>query len=400
MISTALAGHCCRICGSSALHEFERFRGLKRVTSDSRTWKAGGRITVCHECGAVQKPVEPDWKDDINQIYQSYAIYHQAAGEEQPIFAGNGGPPQPRSRSLTQYFEDKLRLPTRANVLDFGCGTGSALKTYSANYSGWKLYGAELSNRSLPILEKIPGFAELFTCPPADIALRFDFITLIHALEHVLDPVATLRDLAGRLADSGVLFVQVPDGAKTPYDLVIADHLLHFSLETLRFAAERAGCHVIEVTDSVLPKELSLIVRSGKVQTVKPRLPDSQAVAGHLALQIDWLFDQIASADALAGKGGPFGLFGTSISATWLAGIIGDRVSFFVDEDEGRIGGQHMGRPVFAPNEAPGNADIFVPLIPNIAASVVQRLSRPGVKFHAPPPFREQTADQEVGNVC
>ncbi len=400
MNSTALVGHCCRICGSPTLHELKRFRDLKRVTSDSRAWKAGGRITVCHKCGAVQKLVEPDWQDEINQIYGSYAIYHQAAGKEQPIFVENGGPPQPRSRLLMQYFEDKLRLPTRANVLDLGCGTGSALKTYAAHCPGWTLYGAELSDQSLHILETIPGFAKLFTCPPADIALHFDFITLIHVLEHVLDPVGTLRDLAGRLADGGVMFVQVPDAAKTPYDLVIADHLLHFSLETLRYAVEGAGCNIVEVTDSVLPKELSLIAQSGKAQLAKPRLPDPRTVAGHIAVQIDWLFDQIASAEALTKKGGPFGVFGTSISATWLAGIMGDRVSFFVDEDEGRIGGQHMGRPILAADEIPGDADIFVPLLPNIAASVMQRLSRPGVTYHAPPPFREQAADEEKVKLC
>src|SRR6266700_3288895 len=107
MTFISLSEHRCQICGNSSLSEFARFRDLHRVTSDSRPWAAGGRIAVCRECSAVQKLVEEDWLDEISQIYRSYTIYHQAGGKEQPIFAGNGAAPQPRSRSLIKYLEGK-----------------------------------------------------------------------------------------------------------------------------------------------------------------------------------------------------------------------------------------------------------------------------------------------------
>jgi SAM-dependent methyltransferase len=387
MSSIALSSHPCQICGQSALREFPRFRDLARVTSDSRPWGAGGRIAVCRECGAVQKLVEPAWLGEIGRIYQSYAIYHQAGGQEQPIFVKNGTPPQPRSRSLIKYLESKARLQTRADVLDFGCGTGSALRTYSEFHPGWTLYGAELSTKSIALLRAIPGFAELFTCPPKDIPIRFDLITLIHALEHVLDPVGILEQLSTRLKREGILFAQVPDGGKTPYDLVIADHLLHFTLETLRLVSHRAGIEIVELTDGVLPKELSLVGRRGARVAPGIGFPDSKPAIERVGSQIDWLYAQIASAIEISGSNPRFGIFGTSISATWLAGILGDRVSFFVDEDPARAGGQHMGRGVLSPARISDHSEVFVPLIPDVAASVVARLSRPTVRFHAPPRF-------------
>ena len=387
MSLTTLPDHNCRICNSKALHEFERYPGLARVTSDSRAWRSGGRLTACCVCGAVQKLVEPDWQQDINQIYQTYAIYHQAGGKEQPIFAGNGAAPIPRSMSLLKYLDAKLHLQAQADVLDFGCGTGSALRTYAEFYPEWRLYGAELSELSLETLQKIPRFTKLFTCPPAEIGRQFDLVTLIHALEHVLDPVDVLRDLSGLLNEDAVLFVEVPDGGKSPYDLVIADHLLHFSLDTLRLAAMRAGCDVIEVTDTVLPKELSMVARAGNGAAAGLATAKPQAVVRHVEAQIDWLINQIAAAETLSGNNKSFGIFGTSISATWLAGILGDRVAFFVDEDKGRIGGKHIGRPVFSAAAAPAGADVFVPLIPNVAASVVQRLTATAATFHAPAPI-------------
>jgi hypothetical protein len=180
----------------------------------------------------------------------------------------------------------------------------------------------------------------------------------------------------------------VPDGGKNPYDLVIADHLLHFTPETLRLASRRAGIEIIELTDSVLPKELSLVGRQGaRAAAPSIRFPDSKPAIERVGSQIDWLCAQIASAIEICDCNPRFGIFGTSISATWLAGVLGDRVSFFVDEDPGRIGGQHMGRGVLSPDRISGNSDVFVPLIPDVAASVVARLSRPTVRFHAPPRF-------------
>ena len=385
MTATAPKDHRCQICGGATLHEFTRFRELKRVTPDSRPWATGGRIAVCRDCSAVQKLVDADWLEEIGRIYGSYAIYHQAGGKEQPIFKANGEAPEPRSRSLIAYLERRTRLAAEAVVLDFGCGTGAALRTYSELYPGWTLYGSELSTRNLKLLSEIPGFRELFTCPPDQIPLHFDLITLIHALEHVLDPVDILRRLATRLAAGATLFVQVPDGARTPYDLVIADHLLHFTLDTLGLAARRAGIEPVELSDAVLPKELSLVGRAGGSETSAEGLPDSRPVIQHVGHQIEWLFAQIASAIEIADGNPRFGIFGTSISGTWLAGILGDRVSFFVDEDPGRIGGRHMERPVLSPDQIAGDADVFVPLIPDVAASVVARLSRPTVRFHAPP---------------
>jgi 2-polyprenyl-3-methyl-5-hydroxy-6-metoxy-1,4-benzoquinol methylase len=398
MNTIGLAGHACRICGAAALREFERFRGLARVTSDSRTWKAGGRLAACFECGGVQKLVEPHWLDEIRRIYQSYAIYHQAGGNEQPIFAVNGARPRPRSAPLLEFLEEKLQLPTQANILDFGCGTGAALKTFSARHPAWRLYGAELSAQNTAILQKIPNFSGLFTCPPADIPLRFELITLVHALEHVLDPIATLKDLSSRL--DGALFVQVPDAAKTAYDLIIADHLSHFTLDTLCSASQCAGLEIIILADDVLPKELSLIARRGKPPDALSRPPDPYLAVERVHAQIDWLYAQTVSARAIAAASSRFGLFGTSISATWLAGLLGDRVAFFVDEDDGRIGGKHIGQPILSPDEIPSGADVFVPLIPEIAASVAQRLVRPGVTYHAPAKIGASSSEYEVTGPC
>jgi hypothetical protein len=94
---------------------------------------------------------------------------------------------------------------------------------------------------------------------------------------------------------------------------------------------------------------------------------------------------QIAAARQLARTSRQFGIFGTSISGTWLYGALDGEVSFFVDEDPQRIGRKHMGLPILAPSEVASTAHVFVPLIPEVARGVVGRLGGFDVRFHTPP---------------
>jgi hypothetical protein len=94
----------------------------------------------------------------------------------------------------------------------------------------------------------------------------------------------------------------------------------------------------------------------------------------HVCAQVDWLRRFVdASREASATSAG-FGLFGTSIAATWLCGVLGDTVSFFVEEDPNRVGRPYLERPVLSPVEVkPGNV-VYLALIPQIAAQVDRRL--------------------------
>src|SRR5262245_39673816 len=154
-----VAGHRCRGCGDSALNELAQYRSLGRVTSDCKTWPAGGRLTVCHSCGAVQKVADREWPAEIRQDQCHYTNSHQSAGAEQPVFDGASGIGTPRSLKLIKHLTETLQLPAEGRVLDFGCGTGVALRNFAAAHPRWTLYGSELSERALPALRQIPGFA-------------------------------------------------------------------------------------------------------------------------------------------------------------------------------------------------------------------------------------------------
>jgi len=373
----------CQICEADHLEILDAYADIPRVTSDCKPWPAGGKISVCHACGAVQKIPDADWFDDINRIYGGYQIYDLSAGAEQVIF-NSAGEAAPRSRLLVEFVRSNVSLAREGRLIDLGCGNGAALESFSKALPDWKLYGSELSETALPFLNSLPNFVQLFTAEPRDIGGTYDLVSMIHSLEHMPYPGKTLAEALRLLSDDGVFFVEIPDVETSPFDLIVADHLGHFSRATLRYLFERNGFSVQVVRNDLLPKENTLLARRGSVDA---KLSDAAQGIFLAKRNVAWLHMVIDRARQAASRSLQFGIFGTSISGTWLFGALREDIAFFVDEDKTRVGQKLEGRPIISPSEVPKGADVFVPLIPSVAEKVFARLAPYGIRFVAPPPF-------------
>lgn len=382
MTDPADTGFACQVCGSKGLERQSAFTALPRVTSDCKPWPAGGSLAVCSDCGTIQKIPDEQWQNEIRRIYGAYEIYHLSDGAEQVIFAAGSGEASPRSHLLVDFVAKTIALPPKGKLIDIGCGNGAALAGFSKILPQWALYGNELSDRVLPALEKIPNFVALYTVDDVKaIPGRYDLVSMIHSLEHMPAPLSTVTAATRLLEDRGSVFIEVPDIETSPFDLVVADHLSHFSLDTLRYLASRAGLTAAAATTSVLGKEITFIGRSGHAP-----LPRPAAAAGFRTARatMSWLQSVIDRARDLS-KEGPFGIFGTSISGMWLYGALGGRIDFFVDEDRSRIGRDYEGKPILAPQDAPAGSTVYVPLTPAVSTKVVARLAGQRARFVPPP---------------
>lgn len=105
-------------------------------------------------------------------------------------------------------------LPTsrRGLLLDVGCGSGVFLERMR-NF-GWRIAGVEPDAKARQAAAHRLGPGVTVAASLADEALgdaSFDAITLSHVIEHVPDPVATLRDCARLLAPSGTITCVTPN---------------------------------------------------------------------------------------------------------------------------------------------------------------------------------------------
>lgn len=382
--SKQIAGVLCHVCGSAT--EADVFSLPAGVTSDCQPWPEEVRMFRCKHCGAVQAPVDDEWRLQVERIYRAYNTYAAAGGEEQKVMSSGGAAPDSRSRVLVEWLRSLQLLPGHGELLDVGCGRGSYLEAFGASYPSWRLNGTEFDDKNAAVLAAIPGFRGLQSGRFDEIEGKYDLISMLHVLEHIENPVQCLAVLRERAGDNALLLVQVPDWSSNPFALAIADHATHFTPETLSNAARGAGWDPVAPVTRVVPKELTLLARASA--PVAQGVPaDPQASASLLTSRLAWLEDVRNQAVATARQSKTFGIFGTAVAGTWLAGACNGRTEFFVDEDTNRIGSTHLGLPIVSPADVPRGADVFVGLAPVVAERLAQKYAGGSARFHGVPPL-------------
>lgn len=386
-MSGSVTDTACHVCAAPALEVIEGFEALHRVTSDCKPWRRGGRLCVCRACGCVQKAIDEGWLSEIEQIYGNYSIYYQSDGVEQAVFDSGSGQASLRSARLLESLAARVELPDAGRMLDLGCGNGAMLRAFSRFAPRWTLAGSELNDSMRATVESIERVEALYIGEPEEIPGRFDIVTMSHMLEHIPRPVEYLARLQDKLNPGGLLVIQVPHYLQNPFDLLVADHSSHFTARTAAEVIKRAGYTVLWAATDWVPKELSLVACKAASQTEEMMRTQVEPDPFNATKQmVEWLKETVNQARECAAKCS-FGIFGTSIAATWLFSEVGEVVGFFVDEDPSRIGKTFMGRKVYHPSEIPVKSCVFLALPRMIAESVQQRLARADVVFRLPLDF-------------
>ena len=178
-------------------------------------------------------------------------------------------------KALRPHFQRRLRiieaqLPQRGTLLDFGCAAGYFLE--EAQPRGWTISGVELSQEMAHSAEQllhVPIYTELAAVPDRD----FDAITVWEVIEHLPDPIATLRQLYDRLRPGGVLMLSTPNNghwqalrAKEQWrGYQPLSHLQYFTRDTLTDALCRSGFERVVVNGTApLPPLPAWLSRASK----------------------------------------------------------------------------------------------------------------------------------------
>jgi len=134
-------------------------------------------------------------------------------------------------------------------LLDVGCSTGIFL--YAAKEMGYDIYGVEPSRWAVDYMKTQLGFENVFCGSLEAYPVRedyFDVIALIDVIEHLPDPLHSLKIIHRLLKPGGNLVLQTPDiGSftarffKSRWWCILPEHLFYFSRKTLKLLLEQVG---------------------------------------------------------------------------------------------------------------------------------------------------------------
>lgn len=138
-----------------------------------------------------------------------------------------------------------------SSVADFGSGSGYFLKVFKDN--GYKeLLGLDFSEKMCEIAKKnykINFLSGDFL--KRKIKKKFDLITCIQTLEHLLNPSLFAVKAKKTLSKNGYLFIEVPDSEHPNHELLpdfyAFDHLFHFTEKSLSNLLETHGFEIVAI---------------------------------------------------------------------------------------------------------------------------------------------------------
>lgn len=270
--------HACPACHAA------RLSNLHYVQS-SRFIKRGSAllfVTGCDHCGLIFVNPPPS-AAELAATYaehgkwnaKKHAIDHrpEESGHLKSVKDVGLDPARSNVHSAVVYARQRFGTTEGLKVLDFGCGEGELLDKLAA--FGFATYGLDPASHNF-----VTAHTMLTALPSTP---TFDVIVAKHVLEHLANPLDTLRDLRACLKTGGLFLVATPtlDGLEHHGQLdycLNQTHLVGYTRRSLSALLALAGFQTVECFGSVVPQRFRIVaVTASEVRRIRRPLKDARA---------------------------------------------------------------------------------------------------------------------------
>lgn len=355
----------CIVCNNSEWKSFYQSVSHQSVSSDCRAINDGICILQCRECGHLQKAINADYLQRVEQLYNTYQAYQLNEGCEHLTFTGE----VPFTRSKQIISNVAHYITGVRTVLDIGCGSGTMLKALHEFNADLVLAGFDVSDHNQENIEKLPGVNAFYSGELSLIAQQFDLIVLSHVLEHITEPEHFLNTILELLSPDGILIIQVPNFLENPLDLFVYDHISHFTKKSLNTLLSGYFPHTYLMPKQI-KKELTLFAskKAIAINDSHKTIDDEQAVKLSNRSFIENIEAIVQSVET------PVYVFSTGPGGTLLGSMLTVNLAGFVDEDLSRVGKKHLNCPIYSPETLPNNALVILPFLKQLKTTIKSRL--------------------------
>jgi SAM-dependent methyltransferase len=213
-----------------------------------------GRIVRCDTCGLVMQDLDWDEKRLRDYYERDYQVTNSLV---------TGG-----TQTAEEHFRDRLDtignlvrqveplVTPKSRVIDIGCGAGELLFRLKPMVS--RCVGVELNSRFVDFMRGTLGIeAYAGDVNRLEFSEKFDLVLCIATLDHLPNPLKTLKTMKGLLAPGGRIYLEVPnidealnlflpETSRERYNRFFwhRAHLFYFSRETIEALFKKAGLQV------------------------------------------------------------------------------------------------------------------------------------------------------------
>ncbi len=365
------AGLECNVCGDalgSPIYDAGHDRAL---TSLCERRSGRTRVWSCARCAHLRGE---ELVDTAAYYASDYRILLDRDDEDQ-IYEMRDGCIVYRTQHQVEVLQRKLTLPMGSRLLDYGCAKASTPRALLNARPDLNVHLFDVSTMYERHWDQfvLPSRRAVHKTPP-EWSASFDVVTSFFALEHIPEPRETVRRIAALLKDDGVFYAIVPDTFGNPADLVVIDHVNHFTGPSIHHLLRDAGFAQIEVDAGVHRGAHVVWARKGGQPTGTPAVPPVLAQSADLARFWSTLASRIRHAESALGPQtdgtSDVAIYGSGFYGAYIASTLEapGRVRCFLDRSPFQQGKSLFETPILAPEALPdGVRTVFVGLNPRIA---------------------------------
>lgn len=365
----------CNICNDPQGAPVYKSARPVSITSLCQVLDGLTRVWHCANCGHTQTAPLPV----LEKFYAEDYHILTASEEEDQLYAVRAGQKIFRTEHQVATLLEKLDLPPNAQVLDYGCGKAATLKALRGHRDDVVPHVFDVGKQYRDFWNAfVPAGNQAVNEVPKEWAGRFAAVISFFALEHVAEPKAFVAEARRLLHDGGTFYFLVPNLFANTADLVVADHVNHFSESSLHRLLSDAGFSVREIDGTT--HNSAWVVVAEKTNVNSEPIPATSVADKVNTMAEYWrefgdrvrAFEKVNDAEAA--------IYGSGFYGTFIHASL-DRaksVECFLDQNPHRQKQTLLDKPILAPEALPETVRrLYVGLNPRVAREELAMMDWP-----------------------